>query len=101
MFIPLTLPILRSMVTSAWVWLMFYVLSGALVGAAAVLILLESEVSPYLALMGSGPILATVCLIYPRLLGRLAWRASLTGARRRRRKRRRPVEFPAPAGGIK
>lgn len=101
MFIPLTLPILRSMVTSAWVWLMFYVLSGVLVGAAAVLILLESEVSPYLALMGSGPILATVCLIYPRLLGRLAWRASLTGARRRRRKRRRPVEFPAPAGGIK
>ena len=101
MFVPLTLPILRSMVTSAWVWLMFYVLSGALLGAAAVLILLESEVSPYFALIASGPILATVCLIYPRLLGRLAWRASLTGAHRRRKKRRRPAEFPAPAGGIK
>jgi hypothetical protein len=97
-FIPLTLPILKSMVVFAPGWLLFYVLSGIVVGAAAALIALEASLSPYFALLGSGPILATVFLIYPRLAGRLAWRASL--AKPRRRKRRQP-EFPAPAGGFK
>jgi hypothetical protein len=98
-FIPLSLPILKSLVAFAGGWLLFYALSGLVVGAAAALIALEASVSPYFALLGSGPILATVFLIYPRLLGRLAWRASL--AKPRRRKRRRQPELPAPAGGVK
>ncbi|HUG92203.1 MAG TPA: hypothetical protein VML55_15285 [Planctomycetaceae bacterium] len=96
---PVTLPILKSLVTCAWGWLMFYGLSGLVVGAATVLVGLLSEVSPYVAFLASGPILATVCLIYPRLLGRLAWRASLAGPRRR--KRRRMTNLPLPAGGFK
>jgi DNA-directed RNA polymerase subunit RPC12/RpoP len=74
-FVPLTTPILRSLVTGWWAWLLFYLLSGVLwwLFLMAVLAILVSFLP---AIIAMGPVLAALLLIYARLIGRLGWRIS-------------------------
>jgi hypothetical protein len=73
-WVPLTLPILGSLARWWWCWLLFYVISGFLVGSTAVAAgyLIESSLFGVLILLG--PIVPASALIYFRLLGRLGWR---------------------------
>ncbi|MBW3543005.1 MAG: hypothetical protein KY476_22310 [Planctomycetes bacterium] len=91
LFVPVTAPILRSVVRHWPSWLAFYAISGGVLAACGGAIALLNEWSAFAALLCSGPFLATVLLLYPRLLGRLAWRAS-----QRRRKRKKPANVLPP-----
>jgi hypothetical protein len=75
-WLPLTKPILHSVVTLWWGWLVFYALAAAVLGGWLALIVVGSWLQPFLAGLLGGPVLAAAILIYARLLGRLAWRAS-------------------------
>jgi hypothetical protein len=79
-FIPLSRRVRRSLFRVAGTWLTFYVLSGllwaGLMGAFWGLAQLHDFLAPVLG----GPLLAATVLIYARLLGRLAWRATLRKA---------------------
>jgi DNA-directed RNA polymerase subunit M/transcription elongation factor TFIIS len=75
--IPITRPILRSLVSFWWGWLIFYGLSGMLVFAWIGLAIAGAKSSPVLVAFVLGPMVAAILLIIARLLGRLAWRASL------------------------
>lgn len=76
-FVPLSGPILRSLVSLWWGWLLFYLFSAMLVGGSSALPLIGARSFPWLAAFFAGPLTAAVLLILARLLGRLAWRASL------------------------
>lgn len=72
-WMPLSWPIVRSLATSWWCWLAFY-FETALLGAAwLVPLVVGLEIAPVLTMSLNGPVLAAVCLIYARLLGRVAW----------------------------
>jgi hypothetical protein len=73
-WVPLTLPILTSLLRWGWAWLTFYVLAGLL--AAGLVAVFEFAVRSTLdlVLIALGPLTAAAALIYFRLLGRLAWR---------------------------
>jgi len=74
--IPFSLPVVRSLGYQFGGWVMFYLLTtlmAAVVGAGAYI---GMEYSPLAVFVLGGPVLATVALIYARLLGRLAWKAS-------------------------
>ncbi len=75
--IPVTRPILRSLVGYWWGWLMFYGLSGLLISACMGLAIVGGTWSPVLVTLVLGPMVAAILLIIARLLGRLAWRAAL------------------------
>ncbi len=77
-FFPISPPVLRSLGYLAGGWLAFYLVSGLLVGATAAAILAGVGSAPELTWLLAGPVLAAVALIYARLLGRLAWKASGT-----------------------
>jgi DNA-directed RNA polymerase subunit M/transcription elongation factor TFIIS len=77
-FIPLSLPILKCMLTHWWCWLLFYIELGILWGLWAGLLVIGIPHSPFLTVLFAGPMLAAIVLITARLLGRLAWRAGLT-----------------------
>lgn len=78
--IPVTRPILRSLVGNWWGWLMFYGLSGLLIFACIGLAIVGGTWSPVLVTIVLGPMVAATLLIIARLLGRLAWRAALLAA---------------------
>jgi hypothetical protein len=73
---PISAPILRSLGYCAGSWLAFYLVSSVLLVAVFAAILRGSMEQPMLAWFLSGPVLAAMGLIYARLLGRLAWKAS-------------------------
>jgi predicted RNA-binding Zn-ribbon protein involved in translation (DUF1610 family) len=77
-FMPLTLPILKCMVTRWWCWLLFYLETTFIWVLWAGLMWFGIPNSPYLTILLAGPMLAAILLITARLLGRLAWRAGLT-----------------------
>jgi hypothetical protein len=70
-WVPLTRPILRSLMKHAGGWLTYYVLSTLMVGGAALAGLLCLNRLPVVALLFLGPMWSTVVLIHARLLGRL------------------------------
>lgn len=73
-WVPLTLPILKSVFQWWWAWSMFYLLTGFLTaGLAAILVYSESSSHEWF-LLALGPLGAAAVFIYFRLLGRLAWR---------------------------
>ena len=74
---PVSGPILKSLVTHWWAWLAYYPLAGGLAAAWLGLFVLGVRWAPYLTVIVAAPLLAAVLLIESRLLGRLAWRASL------------------------
>lgn len=73
-WVPLTLPILVSLVRWGWAWLMFYLLSGLI--AAGLLAAFGYALGSGLdaIIIALGPLVAAGVLVYFRLLGRLAWR---------------------------
>ena len=74
--VPFSPPVLRTLVSYAHGWLMFYLLSAAMfIGWQAMLVFGFASM-PLLGAFVSGPVVAAIMLIYARLLGRLAWRAS-------------------------
>lgn len=74
-WIPLTLPIVRSLFVLWWGWILFYAETGALAGVVLALIVFGRGSLGAPAIIAAGPYLAAFVLIYARLLGRLAWRA--------------------------
>lgn len=77
---PFSPPIMKSLFTFWWGWLLYYVLAAVpivlwlAVAAGSILF-----VGALAAAVIVGPVQAAVVLIEARLLGRLAWRASLSG----------------------
>jgi hypothetical protein len=73
---PISGPVLRSLFSEWWAWLLFYGESLVLMGAYVGLLLAGLRWQPLLAILITGPLLAALFLIEARLLGRLAWRIS-------------------------
>jgi hypothetical protein len=73
---PFSPPVLRSLAYYAHGWLMFYLVSTGLIALAAYGFDHAYRESPLATLVLSGPVLAALLLIYARLVGRLAWKAS-------------------------
>jgi hypothetical protein len=75
--VPVTLPVLKSFVTVWWAWCLFYLETGIIflmwIGVTVAAVITQ----PYVAVLISAPLLGAIILIYARLLGRLAWCASL------------------------
>ena len=79
-YVPLTWPILKSLQKVGWAWGVFYGLSFGLTLAwalPAVWLLGRSGWTQFIGMVFLAPLLAGWCFLYARLLGRLAWRASL------------------------
>jgi hypothetical protein len=75
---PLAMPVIRSFGTVWWAWCLFYLETGILLlfwlGLVMVGLVLRQ---PYMMVLYAAPLLAALVLVYARLLGRLAWCASL------------------------
>jgi hypothetical protein len=89
--LPFSPPILRTLGYYPQGWLMFYLLTGAMFAAWVVAFDFGFARGPYWTVLLSGPVLAAVMLIYSRLLGRVAWRASGAAAAPRK-PRDKPME---------
>ena len=119
--VPYSPPVLRTLGYYFHGWLMFYLLTIGLIAGWIAAFDYAFPRAPYLSVFLSGPALAAIMLIYARLLGRLAWRASGAPAapvekdadkqpgdaspkkelpQRSKRKKRRSIriEIPAEAG---
>ncbi len=74
--VPISAPVMRSLGYCAGSWFKFYLVSSVmLLGVFAAIVRGSMEV-PTLTWLLAGPVLAATALIYARLLGRLAWKAS-------------------------
>jgi hypothetical protein len=80
---PYSPAVLRTLLRFWWGWLLFYLLTTPLLVGWLLLSGLGLVSAPYLVSFASGPALAAIILIYARLLGRVAWRASGMPAGRR------------------
>jgi hypothetical protein len=74
--LPFSPPILRTLGYYLHGWLTFYLLTLAMFATWVAAFDFGFARSPYLTVLLSGPVLAALMLIYARLLGRVAWRAS-------------------------
>jgi len=73
-WVPVTGPVLKSLVSKPSAWLTFYALSAVVVSLyAGPLVFGLKRKAWFLTLMFTGPLLAAVLFIEARLLGRLAW----------------------------
>ncbi len=72
---PISIPVIRSLVYQWSDWLIVY-LFGALLAGAVLVVCDGFFQAPIALFLMIGPMLASVALIYARLLGRLAWKAS-------------------------
>lgn len=73
---PYSPPVLRTLGYYAHGWLMFYLLTTLMAAAWFAAFVWGYAQAPYLTVFLSGPVVAAMLLVYARLLGRLAWRAS-------------------------
>ncbi len=71
--IPVSMPVLDSLVVAWWGWAMFYVEAGAMLVIWWTLIFTTQLESLWLTAVVAAPVLAAGLMIYSRLLGRLAW----------------------------
>ncbi len=76
---PLSGPVWRSLVNEFFAWVIFYLVSGAIVSGGIVGSWFLFGRLGLISAVAIGPILATCTLIYARLLGRLAWRIMRPG----------------------
>ncbi len=74
--IPYSPPVLLTLVRHWRTWASFYVITLTMMLLFSAILELGHSVAPYLTALLSGPVAAALILIYARLLGRLAWRAS-------------------------
>ncbi len=91
-FSPVTFPIVRSLYKAWRAWLLYYLLSGAVLIGWGVLWSVGMSFSPIVVSVLGGPVWAAVWLIWARLLGRLGWAITLKeqDGEPATRKRRRP-----------
>lgn len=73
---PYSPPVLRTLGYYGHGWLTFYLLSTLMAAAWIAAFDAGYAQAPYLTVFLSGPVVAAMLLVYARLLGRLAWRAS-------------------------
>lgn len=73
---PFSLPVFRSLGYQFGAWVMFYLLTTLMAAVVGVAAYYSFGFSPFATCLLGGPVLATVTLLYARLLGRLAWKAS-------------------------
>ncbi len=73
---PFSMPVVRSLGYQLGSWVMFYLLVTLMAAAVGVAAYYSFDFSPLATFFVGGPVLATVALVYARLLGRLAWKAS-------------------------
>jgi hypothetical protein len=73
-WMPLTVPIVKSLLVAWWAWLLFYFLVGLTVTSLGALIYFGLPRDEYATMIAFAPLLAATVLIYARLLGRLAWK---------------------------
>ncbi|HEX5442643.1 MAG TPA: hypothetical protein VFW87_02385, partial [Pirellulales bacterium] len=74
--LPYSPPVLRTLGYYFHGWLMFQLLTLSLLAGCSVAFYFGFQHSPYSTVVLFAPVLAAIMLIYSRLLGRLAWRAS-------------------------
>jgi hypothetical protein len=70
---PLSIPVLKSMVSHAWGWFVFYAVTFALVNALWALTRLAWRDPPYLTVLVMAPLVCLALLFYAWLLGQLAY----------------------------
>jgi DNA-directed RNA polymerase subunit M/transcription elongation factor TFIIS len=75
-WIPITKPILATLVDLWWGWIVFYLSSAVLISGYVAFVYFGSQLMGGLTMILSGPLAAALVFIEARLLGRLAWRAS-------------------------
>lgn len=75
-WLPFSGTILRSLIRIPHWWLLFYVLLGALWGAATAVVFPALVYSVAIGSVLGGPVLGSVLFISARLIGRLAWKIS-------------------------
>ncbi|MBI3838406.1 MAG: hypothetical protein HY288_10800 [Planctomycetia bacterium] len=85
-FAPYSPAVLRTLVRLWLGWLLFYLITTPLTLAWLLLTGLGLAEAPYVTSFVSGPALAAIMLIYARLLGRVAWKASGMPASRRKKR---------------
>jgi hypothetical protein len=73
---PFSMPVVRSLGYQFGGWVMFYLLATLIAATAGAAAYYGFSFSPLATFALGGPVLATGALIYARLLGRLAWKAS-------------------------
>ena len=110
-FVPYSPRIVRTLIGVWWAWLFFYLMSTLIVVGWGYGMLEGYQRRPFPMVLVAAPVLATIVLIYARLLGRVAWKAGVVleaggevdasahdGGKRARRKRRRGqrrrIDFP-------
>jgi hypothetical protein len=76
-FVPLTLPILRSLLTCWWAWLLYYILSSLVLLGVGVIWWEGITRYPIPVAILGGPAWAAAWLIWARLLGRLGYAISM------------------------
>jgi len=74
--LPFSPPVLSTLRRYWQGWLLFYLLTTAMLLAWCIPFGAVLTTAPYAAIVVSGPVLAAMMLIYARWLGRLAWQAS-------------------------
>jgi predicted Zn finger-like uncharacterized protein len=74
--LPFSLPVLRTLGRNLFTWLTYYLLTTLMLAAWIVAFDYSYPAAPYATIFFSGMVLATIMLIWARLLGRLAWRIS-------------------------
>ena len=85
-FIPLSGPVLKSLVRLPGQWLAYYAVSGAIAAVYFSIVLLGlSRGFWFTTLILTGPLLGTVIFIEARLLGRLGWKTIVLESRKRKR----------------
>jgi hypothetical protein len=106
--LPFSPPILRSLLRFWRGWMIFYLMTTLLLAGCLVLMDAAIPRAPYATAAAIGPILATISLVYARLLGRVAWKAAgMPDSRRekpadespqpgKRKKKRRKMLFGSP-----
>lgn len=72
-FVPFSPLIVKSLTTHGWAWLRFYAASLGLAIVWPGSFILGYQKEPFYAAVVTGPLMSLALLIYPRLLGRLAW----------------------------
>ncbi|MFN0051695.1 MAG: hypothetical protein ACKV0T_05865 [Planctomycetales bacterium] len=74
LWVPLSWPVVKSLIVVWWGWVMFYLLSTLCLGGCAALLLLGWPAAGWPVLLLCGPLFSASLLIVGRLLGRLAWK---------------------------
>ncbi len=85
-FLPWSPNVWKTLVRFPGSWLMFYLISTAVLAAWYVSTAIGLQSAPALAVLLGALALAAVILVYARLLGRLAWRITYVESDARRRK---------------